>query len=105
MSKIKILIVEDETILAKDIQICLGKLRYTVSGIASSCEEAIQKASETCPDLVLMDIMLNGELDGIEAAMQIKENFNIPVVYLTAHTDSATLERAKITEPYGYFYF
>ncbi len=102
MPETKILIVEDEIIPAKDIQTCLRNLGYTVSGITSSGEEAIQKASEVCPDIVLMDIKLKGDMDGIEAARQIKDSFNIPVVYLTAHADDATLERAKITEPYGY---
>jgi signal transduction histidine kinase len=102
MSKTKILVVEDETILAKDIQICLRKLGYTVSGIASSGEEAIQKVSEDCPDLILMDIKIKGDIDGIETAKHIKESFSIPVVYLTAHADDPTLARAKITEPYGY---
>lgn len=102
MPKTKILIVEDEIIPAKDIQTCLRKLGYTVSGIASSGEEAIQKASEICPDLVLMDIKLKGDMNGIEAAKQIKESFSIPIVYLTAYADDATLQAAKITEPYGY---
>ncbi|MCP5007150.1 MAG: response regulator [Planctomycetes bacterium] len=102
MSKTNILIVENEIILAKYTQVCLKKLGYTVSGTASSGKEAIQKASETRPNLVLMDIRLDGKMDGIEAARQIKENFSIPVVYLTAHADDATLKRAKITEPYGY---
>ena len=102
MSKTKILVVEDETILAKDIQICLRRLGYTVSGIASSGEEAIQKATDVRPDLVLMDIKLKGEMDGTETAWHIKESFSIPVVYLTAHVDDATLVRAMITEPYGY---
>ncbi len=102
MAKIKILVVEDETILAKDIQICLRKLGYTVSGIASSGEETIQKVTDVRPDLILMDIKIKGDMDGIETAAHIKESFNIPIVYLTAHADDATLTRAMITEPYGY---
>jgi len=98
----KILIVEDENIVAKDIQNTLKSLGYTVTGVVSSGAEAIDKAAETQPDLVLMDIMLRGYQDGVEAAQQILTQHNIPVVYLTAYTDDKTLQRAKITEPYGY---
>jgi len=98
----KLLVVEDEAIVAKDIQIRLGNLGYEVAAVASSGEGAIQKAAETHPDLVLMDITLKGEMDGIEAAEEIISRYNIPVVYLTAHTDEKTLQRAKITEPLGY---
>jgi len=98
----KLLVVEDEGIVAKDIQIRLRNLGYEVAAVASSGEEAIQKAAETHPDLVLMDITLKGEMDGIEAAEEIISRYDIPVVYLTAHTDEKTLQRAKITEPFGY---
>jgi signal transduction histidine kinase len=102
MSKTKILVVEDELITAKGIRSALKSLGYDVLDIVSSGEEAIQKASEIHPDLILMDIKLDGDMDGIEAARQIKDRFSIPVVYLTAHADDATLARAMITEPYGY---
>ena len=102
MAKTQILVVEDKGIVAEDIQRSLQALGYGVSGVASSGEEAIKKAEETRPDLVLMDIMLQGELDGIEAADQIRSRFNIPIIYLTAYADDKTLERAKITEPFGY---
>jgi two-component system sensor histidine kinase/response regulator len=98
----KLLVVEDEAIIAKDIQIRLGNLGYEVAAVASTGEGAIQKAAETHPDLVLMDIILKGEMDGIEAAKEIISRYDIPVVYLTAHTDEKTLQRAKITEPFGY---
>jgi len=98
----KILIVEDENIVAKDIQNTLKSLGYLVAGVAASGEEAIQKTGETRPDLVLMDIMLRGYQDGVEAAQTILAQHNIPVIYLTAYTDDKTLQRAKITEPYGY---
>jgi PAS domain S-box-containing protein len=98
----KLLVVEDEAIVAKDIQIRLRNLGYEVVAVASSGEEAIQKAAEMHPDLVLMDIILKGEMDGIEAAEEIISRYDIPVVYLTAHTDEKTLQRAKITEPLGY---
>jgi len=102
MSKTNILIVEDESIVAKDIQHSLKKLGYTVVGICSSGEDAIDSASELRPDLVLMDIMLKGDMSGIEAAGMIRERFNIPVIYLTAYADESTLSKAKVSEPYGY---
>ncbi len=102
MAKSKIMIVEDEWITADDIKMSLQNLGYTVSSVASSGKEAIQKAGEDRPDLVLMDIVLKGEMDGIEAANQIRSRFNIPIVYLTAYADEKVLERAKITEPFGY---
>src|SRR5512137_2533106 len=75
---------------------------YTVTSIASTAEAAIRDAEKTAPDIVLMDIVLKGEHDGIDAAAQIAEKFDIPVVYLAAYTDEKTLARAKITEPFGY---
>ena len=102
MANAQVLVVEDEGIVAKDIQNTLKKLGYAVPAIASSGEEAIKKATETLPDLVLMDIVLEGYMDGVEAAEQIRDRFDIPVVYLTAYADNKTLQRAKITEPYGY---
>jgi PAS domain S-box-containing protein/putative nucleotidyltransferase with HDIG domain len=102
MKKRKILIVEDERIVADDIKTIVQKIGYTVSGIVFSGEEAIKKAEEMYPDLVLMDIVLEGEMDGIQAAEIIRSRFDIPVVYLTAYADDNTLERAKITEPFGY---
>ncbi len=102
MAKSKIMIVEDEWITADDIKTSLQSLGYTVTSMVSSGKEAIQKAEEDRPDLVLMDIVLKGEMDGIEAANQIRSRFNIPIVYLTAYADEKVLERAKITEPSGY---
>jgi PAS domain S-box-containing protein len=98
----KILIVEDESIVAFNIQNRLEGLGYVVAAIVSSGEAALQIAAQKHPDLVLMDIKLKGRIDGIEAAAQIRNCFNIPVVYLTAYTDDETLNRAKLTEPYGY---
>jgi diguanylate cyclase (GGDEF)-like protein/PAS domain S-box-containing protein len=97
-----ILIVEDEVIVAKDIENKLKKLGYRVFALASSGEEAIQKAAEAELDLVLMDIRLRGNIDGIEAARQIYNVFNVPIIYLTANADTATFERAKTTKPLGY---
>jgi len=88
----KILIVEDEHIVAMGIRAMLKNLGYTVTGVASSGEEAISKAESTRPDLVLMDIMLKGDLDGIEASKEIKKRSGIPVVYLTACSDRKILE-------------
>ncbi len=102
MSKARVLIVEDEGIEALSIQERLIALGYSAPDIVFSGEDAIEKAAETCPDLALMDIRLNGEIDGVAAAEQIRSRFDIPVVYLTAYADEGTLRRAKITEPYGY---
>jgi len=98
----RILIVEDERIVATDIQQTLLDLGYDAFAIASSAEEAISYASQRCPDLVLMDIRINGEHDGIEAAEMLRSRFHVPIVYLTANADAGTIERAKKTEPYGY---
>ncbi|HEY6562337.1 MAG TPA: response regulator [Polyangiaceae bacterium] len=97
-----VLIVEDERIVANDLQQTLAELGYDAFGIASSADEAVARASERCPDIVLMDIRLKGARDGIEAAALLRERFGTPVVYLTAHADEATVERAKKTEPLGY---
>ncbi len=102
MSKVNILVVEDESIVSKDIQQSLKKLGYNVVGAASTGEVAIQMAEEKQPDLILMDIMLKGAMSGIDAATEIKEKLNIPVIYLTAYADESTLSKAKITEPFGY---
>jgi PAS domain S-box-containing protein len=101
MSDKKILIVEDERIEALDIQRALESFGYEVPYIAFSGEEAIEKASELMPDLILMDISLAGDTNGIEATLTIK-NLEIPVIYLTAHSDIATFQLAKLSDPYGY---
>jgi signal transduction histidine kinase len=102
MVKAKILVVEDQRIVAKDIAKRLENLGYAVVDSITSGEEAIEKVAQTTPDLVLMDIRLKGEMDGIEAAEKIRDDFDIPVIYLTAYADENTLQRAKITEPFGY---
>jgi len=102
MAKLKILVVEDESIVAKDIQGSLRKLGYNVPVTVNSGEKALEEIESDRPDLVLMDIMLKGHLNGIEAANIIKERFGIPVIFLTAYADDATLGKAKISEPYGY---
>ncbi len=102
MSGVKILVVEDETLVAEDIRECLNARGYDVPLIARSGEEALQQASALRPDLVLMDIRLRGEIDGIEAGREIYDRFEIPIVYLTAYADDSTLRRARSTHPFGY---
>ncbi|HOT44032.1 MAG TPA: PAS domain S-box protein [Spirochaetota bacterium] len=102
MSKTKILIVEDEAIVAMHIQGSLEKLNYEVCGCVKSGEEAVSLAAELKPDLILMDIVLKGPMDGIEAAKIIKDTLAIPVVYMTGNADLPTITRARETNPYGY---
>ncbi len=102
MKKAKILVVEDQNIVALNIRNKLKNLGYTVPATAATGEEAIRKAELTNADLVLMDIMLKGDMDGISAAQEIKSHLGIPILYLTAYTDEETLSRAKMTEPEGY---
>ena len=102
MEQIKILVVEDESIVAKDIQNTLKKLGYDVPATASSAVMAYEKLEELKPDLVFLDIKLKGDEDGIHIAEHIKIKYNIPVVFLTSFVDQVTLDRAKVTEPYGY---
>src|SRR3990172_4903850 len=102
MATAQIMVVEDESIISKDIQQTLKALGYGIAAVAFSGKEAIRKAEETRPDLILMDIVLKGDLDGIETAGQIHTGSDVPIIYLTAYTDEKTLQRAKITEPCGY---
>jgi len=97
-----ILVVEDESIVSKDIQMSLKRLGYNICGAAATGEEAVDIARESSPDLILMDIMLKGKLNGIETAHIIRESIDTPIIYLTAYADDSTLSKAKITEPYGY---
>jgi len=102
MEKIRILIVEDEGLIARDIEDMVRNAGYEICAVVGTGKEAVEKAETTHPDLILMDIILRGAMDGVEAAEKIRERFNIPVIYLTAHTDENTLQRAKLTEPLGY---
>ncbi len=102
MVPVKILIVEDELIIALFLKNQLKKLGYEIVGQAATGEQAIQQAWEAQPDIVLMDVHLKGQMDGVEAAEYIRLNCHIPVIYLTAYSDNDTIERAKITEPYAY---
>mgnify|MGYP001024006901 CR=1 FL=1 len=97
-----IMIVEDELIIAKDLQHSIQKLGYDVCFIASSGEKAIECVEQNKPDLIFMDIVLKGKWDGIQTAKMIRSRFDIPIIYLTSHTDSQTLDRAMVTEPFGY---
>ena len=102
MNKPRILVVEDENVVAADIQECVDELGYSVVGTAASALEALRTAVNTEPDLVLMDIKLRGPIDGVEAAEQLHDRLGIPVVYLTAYADTEILSRAKKTPPAGY---
>ena len=102
MGKIGVLVVEDESIVSKDIQYSLKKLGYNVVGVAATGQKAIDLCGEKMPDIILMDIMLKGDINGIEASTRIKESYNIPVIFLTAYADENTLSKAKVTEPYAY---
>lgn len=102
MAQTNVLVVEDESIVSKDIQQSLKKLGYNVVGAAATGENAVALALETRPDIILMDIMLKGEMNGIEAATRIRSEANIPVIFLTAYADESTLGKAKVTQPYGY---
>ena len=102
MRKPRVLIVEDEHIIQMDLADQLERFGFQIAGLASSGEDAVRIAEETVPDLVLMDILLDGELDGIQAALQIRLNRNMPIVYLTALADIRVMGRASGTEPYFY---
>ena len=101
-SRARVLIVEDESIVAMDLKNSLKILGYEVVGTAATGEEAIARANETRPDLVLMDIILKGDMDGVEASEVIRARHDIPIIFLTACADDMTLQRAKVTEPLGY---
>jgi CheY-like chemotaxis protein len=98
----KILLVEDDDVIAKVADWRLKNLGYSVCGRATTGAEAMELVVNTKPDLVLMDINIRGDIDGIETAKMIKKGFNIPVVYVTSHSDGPTLERAKATRPDGF---
>jgi PAS domain S-box-containing protein len=102
MATRKILIVEDEITIARELEARLAEFGYEVTGIASSGQDAIALAAETQPALVLMDVALNGEMDGIQAAEEIRRRHPTPILFMTAHTDEAILRRADVIEPFGY---
>ena len=102
MDKVQVLIVEDEAIVSMDLRYKLEAMGYSVPAEISSGEEAVDAVSRHRPDVVLMDIRLAGEIDGIDAAGEIRRRFKTPVVYLTSHGDEDTLARATATKPSGY---
>ena len=102
MTKKQIIIIEDDMIVARDIQVQLESLGFSVPAIVASGEESFEKIKKLKPDLILMDVMLKGTMDGIEAAEQIRSRFHLPVVFLSAYSDQEILDRAKIAEPFGY---
>ena len=98
----RILIVEDDAIVARDLKASLTKMGYFVTGVAAAGEEALEMAGENRPDLVLMDIMFDGDIDGIETAQRMRDHHDVPVIYLTAFGDQATFARAKQTLPLAF---
>lgn len=102
MDETTVLIVEDELLIAKGLARKLKNLGYTVAGIVASGDAALERAETEKPDIVLMDIVIQGDIDGIETAQQIRQRFAIPVIYMTAYADDETLARAQQTEAYGY---
>lgn len=102
MSKARVMVVEDESIVAIDITQRLESLGYEVTTTASTGEKAVEMAKKTKPDIILMDIVLKGDMDGIEAAEEISKHLKVLIVYITAYSDEETLKRAKVTGPFGY---
>ena len=98
----RVMVVEDEAVVALHLRQELLKLGYTVAGVATAGEQALKMVEEVFPDVVLMDIHIQGELDGIETAKRIPRYLHIPVIYLTAYSEDTTLKRAGDTYPYGY---
>lgn len=97
-----VLIVEDEAIIAEDLRQSLECLGYTIFGVVASGEAAIEAVKDRAPDLVLIDIRLRGQMDGIDTARELRCRASLPIIYLTSHADEATLTRAKSTAPHGY---
>jgi len=104
MEKPRILIVEDEGLVARDLESMVRNLGYRVVGICSTGEEALLLIKTRRPDLIIMDIVLQGKMDGIKAADEIRRHYNLPIIFLTAHTDEATFQRAKMTNPLAFIH-
>jgi signal transduction histidine kinase len=102
MTKTRVMVVEDERIVALNLERRLTKLGYEISSLATSGSQALQAIERDKPDVVLMDVNIEGEIDGIETASRIPNAYNIPVIYLTAYSEEATLQRARGTRPYGF---
>jgi len=99
---LRVLIVEDETLIAEELRERLSRIGFSVIAAVDSAEEGIEIATREVPDVVLMDIRLKGKKDGVEAAREIRQQVDVPIVYLTAYSDSVTLDRVKQGEPCGY---
>lgn len=104
MEKPRILIVEDEGLVARDLESMVRNLGYRVVGVCSSGEEAFRLINTRRPDLIIMDIVLQGRMDGIKTADEIRRHYNLPIIFLTAHTDEATFQRAKVTNPLAFLH-
>jgi len=102
MSEIRVLIIEDEPLIAADIESTLNNIDFTVAGMAHNYETALQQLQNNTPDIILLDVNLNDEKDGIDIGNYINENYKLPFVYLTSYADKVTLDRAKKTRPAGY---
>lgn len=102
MSNIRVLIIEDEPLIAEDIASYLSDIDFDIAGIAYDSEKALDYLALRNPDAILLDIQIKGSMDGIELAKIINEKYDLPFVYLTSHSDKGTIERAKVTMPYGY---
>ena len=102
MAKAKIQVVEDEALVAEDLEMVVTDLGYEVVGRAASADEAVKKAVKLEPDVILMDIILKGHKTGIDASYELKAKMDIPILFLTAYTDIALIDKAKSTEPYVY---
>ena len=102
MSQIRILIVEDEALIADHLAVCLEDSGYTVAGIADSAEEALQFLQQEQPDLLLIDINLSGDLDGVDLAQTLNAQYELPFIFVTSNSDSRTLSRVKVTRPAGF---
>ena len=101
-NKVRILVVEDDMIIAAHISLQLTNLGYEITGIETRGEEAVEHANVNTPDIILMDVNLRGTLDGIETAKRIQQKINVPIIYLTANTDEASFQRAKETHPFAF---
>jgi DNA-binding NarL/FixJ family response regulator len=100
--KIKVVIVEDEPLIAEDLRFLLNGINYTVIGVAQSSLKAMDLISTRKPDIVLLDINIKGDKDGVDIAHMLNEQYKIPFIYLTSYADQETIDRAKLTMPYGY---
>ena len=102
MTKTRVMVVEDERIVALNLQQRLTKLGYEITTLVASGGQALHEIENNTPDIILMDVNIEGDIDGIETVARIPEHHNIPVIYLTAYSEEATLQRARSTRPYGF---